>query len=224
LKEIEAYASHDKPSSNEMVVRSGAARGEHATTVPENEDIGRTGGKQSDGLGTKRYALAHISTILFNCYIFISLHGLSGVPASLQYLREEVRLAGPDWESLGAEWKTLTALWLCAEILLSKTGRTDLSFTEIHVSLIPDAWKDWMSAKVMNTDAHHPTQAFGLVFTDYLNKLPSSTMVIEGTVMTEIWCRPGTTGIIGLLPGHDWKVNLAHVRYIFNAILGQPEL
>ena len=156
--------------------------------------------------------------------IFISLHGLSGVPASLQYLREEVRLAGLDWESLGAEWKTLTALWLCTEILLSKTGWTDLSFTEIHVSSIPDAWKDWMSAKVMNTDAHHPTQAFGLVFTDYLNKLPSSTMVIEGTVMTEIWCRPGTTGIIGLLPGHDWKVNLAHVRYIFNAILRQPEL
>jgi hypothetical protein len=156
--------------------------------------------------------------------IFISLHGLSGVLALLQYLRKEVRLAGPDWESLGAEWKTLTALWLCAEILLSKTGRTDLSFTEIHVSSIPDAWKDWMSAKVMNTDAHHPTQAFGLVFTDYLNKLPSSTMVIEGTVMTEIWCRPGTTGIIGLLPGHDWKVNLARVGYIFNAILGQPEL
>lgn len=167
--------------------------------------------------------------------ISISLRGLSGVPVSLQYLREEVGLAGPDWESLGAEWKALAAQWLRAEILLSKTGRTDLSFAEIHASSIPDAWKDWMSAKVMNTDAHRPTQAFGSVFTDYLNKLPSSTMAIEGTVMTEIWCRPGITGIIGLLlclywqaefsgAGHDWKANLARVGYIFNAILGQPEL
>jgi hypothetical protein len=57
---------HDKPSSNEIVVGSGAAGGEHATTVPENEDIGQTGGKQLDGWGAKRYALAHISTILFS--------------------------------------------------------------------------------------------------------------------------------------------------------------
>ena len=167
--------------------------------------------------------------------ISISLCGLSGVPVSLQYLREEVGLASPDWESLGAEWKALTAQWLRAEILLSKTSRTDLSFAEIHVSSIPDAWKDWMSTKVMNTDAHRPTQAFRLVFTDYLNKLPSSTMAIEGTVMTEIWCRPGITSIISLLlclywqvefsgAGHDWKANLARVGYIFNAILGQPEL
>lgn len=167
--------------------------------------------------------------------ISISLRRLSGVPASLQYLCKEVGIAGLDWKSLGAEWKALAAQWLHAEILLSKTGRTDLSFAEIHVSSIPDAWKDWMSTKVMNTDAHCPTQAFRSVFTDYLNKLPLSTMAIEGTVMTEIWCRPGTTSIIGLLlclywlaefssAGHDWKANLAHVGYIFNAILGQPEL
>ena len=167
--------------------------------------------------------------------IFISLRGLSGVPAPLQYLREEVGLAGPDWESLGAEWKTLAALWLRAEVLLSKSARTDLSFDQIRQSSIPEAWKDWMLAKLMNTDANRPAEIFGTVFTDYLNKLPSSTMAIGGTVMTEIWCRPGKTGIIGLLlclywqaecsgAGNDWKANITRVRYIFNAILGQPEL
>ena len=165
----------------------------------------------------------------------ISLRGLSGVPAPLQYLREEVGLAGPDWESLGAEWKTLAALWLRAEVLLSKSDRTDLSFDQIRLSSIPEAWKDWMSAKLMNVDANRPAEIFGTVFTDYLNKLPSSTMAIGGTVMTEIWCRPGKTGIIGLLlclywqaecsgAGNDWKMNITRVGYIFNAILGQPEL
>jgi hypothetical protein len=87
----------------------------------------------------------------------------------------------------------------------------------------------------MNTDSKRPAQAFGVLFTEYLNGLPSSTMAIQGTVMTEIWCRPGKTGIIGLLlclywqaessgAGNDWKANIARVRYIFNAILGQPEL
>ena len=165
----------------------------------------------------------------------ISLRGLSGVPAPLQYLREEVGLAGPDWESLGAEWKTLAALWLRTEVLLSKSDRTDLSFDQIRLSSIPEAWKDWMSAKLMNVDANRPAEIFGTVFTDYLNKLPSSTMAIGGTVMTEIWCRPGKTGIIGLLlclywqaecsgAGNDWKMNITRVGYIFNAILGQPEL
>jgi hypothetical protein len=36
LKEIEAYTAHNKPSSNEMVVGSGATKDEHATTVPES--------------------------------------------------------------------------------------------------------------------------------------------------------------------------------------------
>jgi len=165
----------------------------------------------------------------------ISLRGLSGVPAPLQYLREEVGLAGPDWESLGAEWKALAALWLRAEVLLSKSGRNDLSFDQIRQCSIPEPWKDWMSAKLMNIDANRPAEIFGTIFTEYLNKLPSSTMAIGGTVMTEIWCRPGKTGIIGLLlclywqaecsgAGNDWKMNITRVGYIFNAILGQPEL
>ena len=135
----------------------------------------------------------------------ISLRGLSGVPAPLQYLREEVGLAGPDWESLGAEWKALAALWLHAEVLLSKSGRNDLSFDQIRQCSIPEPWKDWMSAKLMSIDANRPAEIFGTIFTEYLNKLPSSTMAIGGTVMTEIWCRPGKTGIIGLLLCLYWQ-------------------
>jgi hypothetical protein len=92
-----------------------------------------------------------------------------------------------------------------------------------------------MCAKVMKTDATRPAEEFGQVFTKYLNELPSSTMAIKGTVMTEVWCRPGKTGIIGLLlclywqaeysgAGNDWKANSKRVEYIFNAILAEPEL
>jgi len=137
--------------------------------------------------------------------IYISLYGLSGVPASLQYLCEEVGLAGPNWESLGVDWKALAALWLRAEIALAKFCQTNLSYNQIREASIPDQWKDWMYAKLMKTDAKGPSESFRKVFTAYLNGLPSSTMAIQGTVMTEIWCRPGKTGIISLLLCLYWQ-------------------
>jgi len=153
----------------------------------------------------------------------------------LQYLREEVGLAGTQWESLGADWHALGALWLRAETALCKSGRVDLTYQEISSSSIPDEWKDWMYAKLMRTDANRPADTFGQVFTEYLNGLPETTRTNGGTIMSEVWCRPGRTGILGLLlclywqaeysgAGNDWKVNLKVVEDIFNAILGQPDL
>jgi hypothetical protein len=164
-----------------------------------------------------------------------SLHGLNGVPASLQHLREEVGLAGAAWESFGAEWNALAALWLRTENVLSKAGRIDLTYDEIHTSTIPEEWKDWMYAKTMKTDANRPGESFGQVFTDYLNGLKSSTQVVGGTVMDEIWCCPGKTGVIGLIlclywqaefsgAGNDWKANIKLVENILNAILAEPDL
>jgi hypothetical protein len=139
------------------------------------------------------------------------------------------------WESLGAEWQALAALWLRAETALFKAGRTDLSFTEIQKASIPDEWKEWMNAKLLKTDAKRPAESFGQVFTNYLNGLPSTMMDIGGTVMMEIWCRQGRTGILGLLlclywqaeysgGGKSWKANMKRVEGIFNAILAIPEL
>jgi hypothetical protein len=155
------------------------------------------------------------------------------VPTPLQYLREEVGLAGTQWESLGADWQALGALWLRAETALCKSGHVDLTYQEINSSSIPDEWKDWMYAKLMRTDANRPADTFGQVFTDYLNGLPETTQAIGGTIMSEVWCRPGRTGILGLLlclywqaeysgTRNDWKVNLKVVEDIFNAILGNP--
>jgi len=155
-----------------------------------------------------------------------SLHGLSGVPTSLQHRHEEVRLAVPDWESSGEDWRTLATLWLCTETSLSKSGWTDLSFDQIGLLSIPDVWKYWMCPKVIKIDVNCPAEEFGKVFTKYLNELLSSTMVMKGTVMTEVWCCPGKTGIVRLLlclywqaeyagAGHDWKVNSKRIKYIF---------
>jgi hypothetical protein len=133
------------------------------------------------------------------------------------------------------EWKALAALWLRTEISLAKSDRNDLSFTQIRKSSIPNEWKDWMNAKLMNTDAKCPLESFGKSFTVYLKSLPSTTFTTNGTVMTEIWCRPGKTGIIGLLlclnwqavfsgAGNDWKKNMKRVEDIFNAISAEPTL
>jgi hypothetical protein len=127
------------------------------------------------------------------------------------------------------EWKTLAALWLRTEILLTKSCHTNISFTQIRESSIPDEWKEWMNAKLMNINAKRPTESFGKAFTVYLKGLPSSTMKKNGTVMMEIWCHPRKTGIIGLLlclnwqvvfsgTGNDWKHNMQCVKDIFNAI------
>ena len=92
-----------------------------------------------------------------------------------------------------------------------------------------------MNAKLMSIDAKCPAEPFRKAFTGYLKGLPSSTMKNNGTVMTEIWCRPGKTGIIGLLlclnwqavysgAGNDWKQNMKRVEGILNAISAEPNL
>jgi hypothetical protein len=89
--------------------------------------------------------------------------------------------------------------------LLSKFGRTELSFDEIRKSSIPEDWKEWIYSKLMKTDAKCPAESFGHVITNYLNGLPSTMLTIGGTVMTEIWCRPGKTGILGLILCLYWQ-------------------
>ena len=164
-----------------------------------------------------------------------SNHGLSGVPAVLQPLCEEIGLAGEAWAALGPAWQALASLWLRAEACVSKSGWTDLTFNEIRKSAIPNEWKEWMNAKLMKIDVKRPADTFGKVLTDYLSGLPSTALKVGGTVMTQVWCRPGKTGIIGLLlclywqaeysgAGRDWKANVQCVECIFNAILAQPNL
>jgi hypothetical protein len=157
------------------------------------------------------------------------------MPSALLYLREEVGLSGAPWESFGAKWQALASLWLRAEATLVKSGRSDLSYNEIDQSSIPEEWKDWMSAKLLRTDAKRPPDSFGQRFTDYLQGVPSSSQDNRDNVMSEMWTRPGKTGIIGLLlclywqaeysgGGKDWELNMDRVKCIFNAILAIPEL
>lgn len=157
------------------------------------------------------------------------------MPPGLQHLREEVGLSGDHWETAGSKWQTLAGLWVHAKVALGKSGRTDLTFKEIHQSTLPSQWKDWMCTKIMKTDGTLPSDAFGQSFTDYLSGLLATTLRVGGTVMTEIWCCPGKTGVIGLLlclywqaeysgAGKDWEENICRVELIFTAILAVPEL
>ena len=161
-----------------------------------------------------------------------SLPRLGGVPAPLQYLCEEVGLSSPAWETLGVEWQALGALWIQVETTLSRSGRIDLSFTEIRKSTLPEEWKDWMNSKLMNTDATKPVESFGKAFTYYLKSLPPSTLKAGGTVGKEIWCQPGKMGVLGILLclywqaeyagiGNDWRDNVKLVEHILNAILAE---
>jgi hypothetical protein len=92
-----------------------------------------------------------------------------------------------------------------------------------------------MYAKTMKSDAKCLGESFKQVFTNYLNGFKASTQVVGGTVMDEIWCCPGKTGVIGLIlclywqaefsgVRNDWKANIKLVENILNAILAEPDL
>ena len=85
-----------------------------------------------------------------------SLPGLDGVPTLLLYLRKEVRVVGKPWTSLGDRWQVLCKLWLCAEAILESSTCSNLSFTQIRKSAIPEDWNNWMNSKLMNSDAKPP--------------------------------------------------------------------
>ena len=100
-----------------------------------------------------------------------SQSGLDGVPAVLVYLCKEVGLIGKPWTSLGDQWQGVCKLWLCAETLLEGSTHSNLSFTQISKSAIPEDWKDWMHLKLMNSDVRPPVDSFGNMFTDYFKGL-----------------------------------------------------
>ena len=159
-----------------------------------------------------------------------SLPGLDGIPAPLLYLRKEVGLIGKPWTSLGDRWQALCKLWLHAEAILESSTRSNLTFTQIRKSAIPEDWKEWMNSKLMNSDATPPADTFGNVFTEYLNGLQLTAKESTNTVMSAIWCHSRKTGILGLLlclywqagysgAGRDWESNMKCVESIFNTIL-----
>ena len=94
--------------------------------------------------------------------------GLRGIPAPLKCLSKEVRLVGDPWANLSEQWQSLAKLWLRVETVLLKSNHNDLSFTQIHKSAIPEDWKEWMNAKLMNTDVRPPDESFRKSFTQYL--------------------------------------------------------
>ena len=106
----------------------------------------------------------------------------------LQHLCEAVRPSSKHWETSGSTWHTLASLWLCAEVALGKSHHTDLSFKQIHESIINSQWKDWMCVKLMKMDMAPPLEAFGNIFTDYIPEPPVTTPHIGGSVMEEVWC------------------------------------
>jgi len=127
--------------------------------------------------------------------------GLASVPTTLQHLCEEVGLAGEPWETMGVEWQALGSLWLHTDTALIRSAWTNLSFTEIYQLSIPNMWKQWMFAKAMKTDATHPSEAFGNVFTEYLHTLLASTQTWISHLATLRPCQPYLTH------GHKYRAS-----------------
>jgi hypothetical protein len=68
-------------------------------------------------------------------------------------MREEIGLAREGWVDLGERWHQLAALWLRAETFLGKSGQGDLTFKTIFDSTLPGPLKDWLSTRILCTDA-----------------------------------------------------------------------
>ena len=131
-------------------------------SIRRSDDVSQNSGRD----GTKGIRYVPSPTVFkLILIVFSRTHGLSSVPTHLQYLRQEVGLSGEPWDNLGKEWRSLASLWLCAEMLLLKSTRSDQTFTEIHKSNIPKVRKDWMCSKNMKTDSPKPADSFGRIFT-----------------------------------------------------------
>ena len=158
------------------------------------------------------------------------------MPPSLAHLRHELGLIDPVWTTYGEDWRSLATLWLRTEMTLSKTGRQGLSFNDIRRLTILDVIKDWMYCKQLSQDGKPPSgDGFRKIWMEFLRALPIAKWKKDKTILEEMWCRPGKTGIIvfvlGLYwqaeysgAGHDWKQNLKCVGEIFDLILAHPDL
>ena len=117
-----------------------------------------------------------------------SLPGLDGIHAPLLYLHKEVGLVGKLWTSLGDRWQVLCKLWLHAEAILESSTCSDLSFTQIHKSAIPEDWKDWMNSKLMNSNAKAPADTFGNVFTKLTILINLTNLVMSIGILFNSLC------------------------------------
>ena len=66
-----------------------------------------------------------------------------------------------------------------------------------------------MNAKHLKTDTQTPLDTFRQVLTNYLASLPSSTSEVGGSIMKQVWCQPGKTGIFDLLLYPYWQAEYA---------------
>lgn len=190
-------------------------------------------GVQGQDKGGKQATLCPLSCPMLT-YI-PSMAGLSGVPTDLFPLREEVGLAGEQWEALGPKWHSLASTWLRAETALHRSGKPDLTFKEVEDSSLPRDWKNWMHDKLLRVDNNGPSDSWAECFTEYLKKLRITPDVNNRTFLDEPWVRAGRTGIIGLVKGlhwqalhfaagPDWESNVSYVEDFFHAILELPDL
>lgn len=168
-------------------------------------------------------------------HIKYSIQGLGSVPAPLAHLKQELGLTDPVWTAYGDKWRSIGALWLRAEITLSKTGRLDLSIEEINSLNMPEVIKNWILSTRSSQDGQPPDSTFGKIWSDYILALPFAEWKNDNMILQEPWCRPGRTGIIVFLlglhwqaeysgGGRDWERNINRVGEIFELILAHPEL
>lgn len=150
-------------------------------------------------------------------------------------MKEELGLVDPVWSSHPSEWRNLCTLWLRVEGALAKTGRPDLTTKEINDLMVPPDILHWMLGRKLSQDHPLPDESFGNVWTTFLSGLTVSDWERTSTILEEVWCRPGLTGIVFFLlgtywqaeysgTGKDWYNNVKRVEQIFHIILSHPEL
>ena len=149
--------------------------------------------------------------------------GLTGIPAALSAIREDLGLLHPEWDSLGESWHEFARKWLAAEITLAKAGRNMMGIDELQSSDVPTALKAWGEAQITKAefDANILTEQFGDEMRKWWDGLGIKQDREVDRLLAFTWCRNGKVGIAMLVLGMRWWADKSGAGKEWTRVLGE---
>ena len=148
---------------------------------------------------------------------------LTGIPAILSAIQEDLGLLCPEWDSLGESWHEFAWKWLTAEITLAKASRNMMGIDELQSSDVPTALKAWEEAQITKAefDANILTEQFGDEMRKWWDMLGFKQDWEVNHLLAFIWCKNGKVGIAMLVLGMRWWADKSGAGKEWTRVLGK---